>query len=346
MIAMANIGSTHTDALLIPTGNPASATAIMSASGIAVENVLIQPSLSDLYNVADDIKNTLTAAIAALSLDVRAITARVVDVENTAAQQGAILRHVNRKVDSHTLHLRDLHRQVEDLENRSRRHNLRLRGLPEIVDHDQLTSVVSDIFNNLLGRPPQTPIKMERIHRALRQKGRPSDPPRDVICHISDFQLKEDILRNARLRHKFLHEGAELQIYQDLSHITLQNRRDLKPLLDLLRERAIIYRWKFPFGLQATHQGRTALLRVPEELQMFCDALGIPYIDVPDWYAEFRFRAARKEQQQMETMETIPTRHRRRRSPSVNKSLDASKDREPELKATGSPRVRRPRREY
>lgn len=342
---MANTGLIQTDVLLNPTGIPASNIALMSVSGMTMDNVHLQPSLNDLHTVADDIKNTLTAAIAALSLEVRAITARVVEVENTAAQQGTMLRHVNRKVDSHTLHLRDLHRQVEDLENRSRRHNLRLRGLPEIVEHDQLTSVVSEIFNNLLGRPPQTPVKMERIHRALRPKGKSTDPPRDVICCISDFQLKEDILRNARLRHKYLHEGSELQIYQDLSNITLQNRRDLKPLLEVLRERAIIYRWKFPFGLFASHQGRSALLRVPEELQMFCDALCIPYVDVPDWYAEFRIRAARKDQQ-VETMETVPTRHRRRRSPSLNRSPAASKDQDSRLQITGSPRVRRPRRDY
>lgn len=81
------------------------------------------------------------------------------EVENTIAQQGTILCHVGRKLDSHTLHLRDLHRHVEDLENRSRRHNLRLRGLLESVENDQLTSVVTDIFNNLLGRPPQSLLK-------------------------------------------------------------------------------------------------------------------------------------------------------------------------------------------
>lgn len=180
----------------------------------------------------------------------------------------------------------------------------------------------------------------------MKPKGKSTDPPRDVICCISDFQLKENILRNARLRHKYWHEGSELQVFQDLSNITLQNRRDLKPLLELLREKAIIYRWKFPFGLLATHQGRSALLRVPEDLQVFCDTLCIPYVDVPDWYAEFRFRAARKDQQQMETMETAPTRHRRRRSPSMNKSQAVSRECDSELRQTGSPRMRKPRRDY
>lgn len=85
-----------------------------------------QPSLSDLHMIAADIKDTLSAAIAELSIDVHAINVRLQEVEKTTAQQGTMIRHVNRKVDSHTLHLRDLHRQVEDLLNRSKRHNLRV----------------------------------------------------------------------------------------------------------------------------------------------------------------------------------------------------------------------------
>lgn len=198
------------------------------------------PSLNDLRYVATDIKETLSAAIADLKIDICAVTARVNDIEKSAAQQNAALRHVNRKADTNTMLLRELHRQTEDLENRSRRHNLRVRGLPESIDFDQLSPAILGIFNDLLGRPPLTSIGMERLHRALRPRGKPTDPPRDVICHINDFLLKENILRNAKLRSNIRFEGSTIMIFQDLSKITLQNRRDLKPLLDVLRNNNIV----------------------------------------------------------------------------------------------------------
>lgn len=305
-----------------------------------------RPNLGDLHSVAADIKSTLAAAIAELTIEVRAVTARVVEVEKTTAQHSAVLRHVHHKVDNHTLHLRDLHRQVEDLENRSRRHNLRIRGLPETVENDNLIQTVTSIFNNLLGRPPASAIKMERIHRALRPKGRSTDPPRDIICCLCDFQLKEEILRNAKLRSKCMYEGSLIQIYQDLSFITLLHRRDLKPLLEVLRNKNIIYRWKFPFGLLATNQGQSALLRVPEDLHPFCKTLDIPYMDVPDWYADFRSRPARKDNTRIDEMETIPTRFRRRRSLSTEKSPNSSKDQPSDLYSPGSSRSRKSRRGY
>lgn len=134
---------------------------------------------------------------------------------------------------------------------------------------------------------------MERIHRALRPEGRETDPSRDIICCIMDYKLKEDILRQARLRQQLLHNGTTIQIFQDLSGITLQHRRDLKPLLEVLRSKNIQYWWKFPFCLLATHLGHTALLKVPENLYLFCSILDIPFTEVPNWYAEFRHQAVK-----------------------------------------------------
>lgn len=172
---------------------------------------------------------------------------------------------------------------IEDLDNRGRRHNLCIHGLPESVEGELLTPTVISLFNSLLDRPPQSPIDMERIHRALRPRSREGEPPRDVVCCLVDYLLKEDILRKARNRYHFKFDGTPIQMYQDLSGITLQHRRELRPLLETLRSKGITYRWKFPFCLSASTQGRSALLKVPEDLPHFFSTLGIPYMDLPNW---------------------------------------------------------------
>lgn len=245
-------------------------------------------SLLELQLVTADIKNTLSAAIADLWGDFQAMVLRVEEVESVTVRHDASLVLVHQVPESHAVLLRDLNRQVEDLDNRGLRKNLPLRGIPESVEHQNLPQAVSNICNNLLGRPPDASVLMERIHRALRPRGRDNDPPWDVICCIADFQLKEDVLRNARLRQHITFQGADIKLYQDLSNITLQRRRELRPLLEELRSRAIVNRWKFPFGLFATSQGRTALLRVPEDVDHFFETLGIPFVHLPDWYSKFR----------------------------------------------------------
>lgn len=277
-------------------------------------------TILDLRSVAEDIKETLATAISELRLDLKSLNERVRVVEHVTEHQEIVLQSVSEDVDSHTRQLRDMQRHLEDLDNRGRRHNLRIRGLPESVEGDHISPAIISIFNSLLNRPAHTPVEMERIHRALRPKGRETDPPRDIICCIVDFRLKEEILKMARGRPQILHNGAQVQIYQDLSGITLQHRRDLKPLLETLRDRQIVYKWKFPFCLSASTQGRTALLKVPEDLPHFCATLGIPMIHVPNWYAAFRPRNYTRGTDGTEHMETQAPQPSRRRSPSENRS--------------------------
>lgn len=265
-------------------------------------------------------------------------------VENVTEHQDTIIQSVTEEVDSHTRQLRDMQRHLEDLDNRGRRHNLRIRGLPESVEGDQISPAIISIFNSLLNRPAHTPVEMERAHRALRPKGRESDPPRDIVCCIVDFKLKEEILKMARGRPQITHNGAQVQIYQDLSGITLQHRRDLKPLLEALRDRQIMYKWKFPFCLSASTHGRTAFLKVPEDLPHFCAALGIPLISVPNWYAAFRPRNHARGMDREDPMETQAPLLSRRRSPSVRRNHTAHRAHYRANSPEVSPRSRGPRR--
>lgn len=196
--------------------------------------------------------------------------------------------------ESHAIHLREINRHLEDLDNRGRCRNLRVRGIPESIDPSQLPLAVTTIFNNLLERPPDTPVAFERIHSALRPRGGDMDPPRDTVCCLTDFPLKEEILCKARARNQISFRGAMIKIYQDPSNITLQRRRELRPPLEVLRAKSIIYHWKFPFCLSVSHQGRTANLKVPEDLDHFCDTLGIQPVDLPDWYSNFRLPAPKR----------------------------------------------------
>lgn len=105
-----------------------------------------------------------------------------------------------------------------------------------------------------------------------------ADPSRDIVCCLTDYKVKEEILRKAQNKIQLEHKGNIIHIYQDLSAITLRHCKDLCPLLEILKNKGIHYWWKFPFGLSATHQGHSALLRVLEELETFCHTLDIALI--------------------------------------------------------------------
>lgn len=70
-----------------------------------------QLNIQDLRSVATDIKNTLSAAISDLRLDLQAMVGRMQKMYITGI-------HVYHRVYSHNQHLRDLQRHVEELDNR------------------------------------------------------------------------------------------------------------------------------------------------------------------------------------------------------------------------------------
>lgn len=78
-------------------------------------------------------------------------------------------------------------------------------------------------------------------------------------------------------------QDAPIQLYPDLSLHTLQQRRYLQPLLSVLRDNQIPYRWGYPFSLTARRDGVSSVLRVPEDLPAFCSALRISCPQIPGW---------------------------------------------------------------
>lgn len=139
-------------------------------------------SLADLQLVAKDIKNTLSAAISDHKTDLRAVASRLEHVETEAQTHAEAIQHVQRATGVHAQHLIYMNCHLEDLDNRGRRSNLRIRGIPGSIESIQLQPVVWAIFNTLLGRPPDTPVEMERCHGGLWPRGRDTDPPRDTVA--------------------------------------------------------------------------------------------------------------------------------------------------------------------
>lgn len=125
--------------------------------------------------------------------------------------------------------------KIEDQENRNRWNNIRVRGLLEATGDDDLLPSLRGIFNGLLGRAADSPLKIDRAHRALRPHNLSSEIPRDIICRIHYYNEKELIMRKARKKAPLDFDGATLQFFPDLARETLERRRALRPLTELLR---------------------------------------------------------------------------------------------------------------
>lgn len=185
--------------------------------------------------------------------------------------------------DKHISSLRDenlhLNSKLEDLENRSRRSNLRFRGIPENVTDLQatLTAMIQELVPTL----PLERLEMERAHRALTRKN-PDGPPRDIIVKFLYFRTKEAILQAVRDKPSLEFQGYTYQVFADLAPSTIAKRRELRPFLQILQRHQIAYRWGFPFRLSFTFHGRHHSGTTPSEIRDILRELRLLPADDPD----------------------------------------------------------------
>uniref|UniRef100_A0A8C5QZU8 Uncharacterized protein n=1 Tax=Leptobrachium leishanense TaxID=445787 RepID=A0A8C5QZU8_9ANUR len=182
----------------------------------------------------------------------------------------------------------ELQRRVDDLDNRGRRHNIRVRGMAETEGLEDLRTTLSEAFCMVLGRSQSELIPMDRVNRALRPKPPPTAPPRDIICCLPDYPLKEKIMAKARLSRTWAFGERSLEFYQDLAPFTLAARRCLQPVTQALRQADTPYRWGFPFALAALKDGVRYTISHPADVPTFMAAMELPVLHVKDWESETR----------------------------------------------------------
>ncbi|KAK1905486.1 Antho-RFamide neuropeptides-like, partial [Dissostichus eleginoides] len=108
--------------------------------------------------------------------------------------------------------------KVDDLENRSRRNNIRITGVPEKVEGPQPTAFMELFLAETFGAKAfPSPPAVDRAHRVATARKTQSDTPRPFIARIHNFQTKERILKLAREAGPLSFRGCNIHIFPDYS---------------------------------------------------------------------------------------------------------------------------------
>ncbi|CAH2319298.1 Hypothetical predicted protein [Pelobates cultripes] len=277
-------------------GSPGSSSRASSAQESPRRDALTQMSLElaaisanmltrqDKKELVADLRSAIREEVAAVRQDLTALEHRVNELEVQRLQAEQQQRATDLATSRQGNLLLELRRQVEDLENRGRRNNIRVRGLPE-SEGESPREILEGLFTQVLGEEAPPDFGLERAHRALRSPRR-DGLPRDLVCCFQSFQLKETIMRAARTQRTITYMDSRVSLYHDLSPLTLDARRTLKPLTGLLQQKRIPYKWGFPFSLQARVNNRWLAVRWPNDVPRFLRAAGLPEIPVPNWILE------------------------------------------------------------
>ncbi|KAJ1185301.1 hypothetical protein NDU88_002095 [Pleurodeles waltl] len=216
----------------------------------------------------------MDASITSLTLETKSMRAEIAGFQSrvTGLEQRMELVEaqttMSRDRDQDLLYLRS---KLTDMEDRSRRDNIRLHGIPENEDVD-VQSFLRSILPKLTSLDFDPPIEFQRAHRVGPKRPGNSSRPRPIIACLLRHNQTRQILQAARKHGPFQLDQYDIRITADYSKETNDRRKAFLALRPRLLQLEIKYGLFDPARMWVTKNGVSKDFYNPEELQLFLDS--------------------------------------------------------------------------
>lgn len=168
---------------------------------------------------------------------------RINQVEEGSARSARLLGYLLRRE-------RQLEDRCEELENFTRRNNLRVYGIKEGSERGDMVQWTSSFLRDLLELPLDTVLQIERAHRSLQQKPGDEDPPRSLIVRFVNHQEKQLVLTKAWNTKNLQYNGRKIYMDHDYSPALQKRRREYVEIKKQLKDRNIKFQTPYPAKLK------------------------------------------------------------------------------------------------
>lgn len=159
-----------------------------------------------------------------------------------------------------------------DLENRSRRRNLRIVGVPENSETGNMITFVPEFLRDVLGGDIfGSPLVIDRAHRSLGPKPSPTDRPRTIVVCFHYYTDKQKVLDTSKAKGNLLYNGRPVHIFPDVSPEVGKLRAAFTGVKKMFRDAGVTYSLFFPARLVVTFDGTRHSFDSPQAARVFYD---------------------------------------------------------------------------
>lgn len=239
----------------------------------------------DVIQILDGIRNDFSSkidmvlkAIQDVKRDVQDFSARMDEAEGRISSVEDTVNSEKGKTEALAKQVTLLTNKLDELENRSRRSNLRLVNVPEKMEGNDAVAFLEKWLPEALGPAtfPRPPL-IERAHRLPgRTQPNRSAIPRVLIVKFLNFQDKVRVMRAARAKGKVICGGQEIMFFPDLSAELHRRRRGFDRVKQQLRSMNIRYGIIYPSKLRVSSDGQTREFESPADAEKFIQGLQNP----------------------------------------------------------------------
>ncbi|CAL9703923.1 unnamed protein product [Knipowitschia caucasica] len=192
------------------------------------------------------VENTLKEVVertAKLEQEMTDIKERVSDNEDQLQRHDRAIRYMLQREAK-------LSAKCEDLESRSRRNNLRIFGVREGEEKNDMIRFITGMIRNTLKLPQDLDLGVERAHRSLTMKPREDAPPRSIIVRFLDYRVKDRVLQEAWKIRGITYQDQKVFFDQDYTADIQKKRKQVREVIKQLKERKMRAVSPFPAQLK------------------------------------------------------------------------------------------------
>ncbi|KAJ1149857.1 hypothetical protein NDU88_002656 [Pleurodeles waltl] len=206
--------------------------------------------------------SSMRLEIAGFQLQISELDQRVTTVEAQAASWA--------NKDQELLHL---HSRLTDLEDRSRRNNICLLGIPEGTEGADIPSYLRDTLPKLTDITFDPPLEFQQAHRLGPKRQDGKGRPRPIIaCMLCQGQARQ-LLQTAQTQGPLRLGTLEIRLSADFSRETAERRRAFLSLRPRLRHLDVKFGLFEPARMWITKNGESRTFNDPEDLRIFLEVL-------------------------------------------------------------------------
>ena len=218
---------------------------------VATDVVAIKETTKELKDAMEKVQVRLGAA-----------EQRISDIEDMNTR-------VEKVIEKHDKKLETLWSRVEDLENRSRRNNVRMVGLKENKEQrGGVQQYVERILSEGLGLAGQE-FEIERAHRAMGPMPDPDKAPRTIMIRFLRSTARDKVLQVSKEKRGIKWENCKLSFFEDLTRELAETRRGFTAAKKRLQELNVKHRLAYPATLIFTWKGERKAFREWKEAESF-----------------------------------------------------------------------------
>lgn len=164
--------------------------------------------------------------------------------------------------------------RADDLENRLRRNNIRILGLPERSEGgDACLFAESWLKSTFPNATLSTVFAVERAHRVPARPLPPGAPPRPFLVRLLSSRDRDAILQAARQKGDILYNNNVISIFPDFSAALQKLRASYINVKKRLRGLNLSYSMSFPAKLRVVHEDKTVFFTSPSDAESWMNTL-------------------------------------------------------------------------